>query len=88
MSFLYDHDKSLELMKNFHIITGIKTVIYNHELKTIAAFPYEECEFCSALSKVPEAHKKCRESTVEGCLLCKKHGNTEFLGNKCGNTDT
>ena len=68
----YDHDKLLEIMKNFHIITGIKTVVFDNELKTIAAYPYEECAFCSALSKVPEAYKKCRESTVEGCLLCKE----------------
>lgn len=72
MNFIYNHDKLLDLMKNFHIITGIKTVVYDHELKTIAAFPYKECAFCSALSKVAETRKKCRDSTIEGCLLCKQ----------------
>lgn len=81
MNFLYDRDKLLELMKNFYIITGIKTVVYDHELKTIAAFPYEECAFCSALNKVPQASKKCRESTIEGCLLCKKCGSLNIY--KC-----
>lgn len=81
MDFLYDHDELLELMKNFHIITGIKTVVYDHELKTIAAFPHEECAFCSALSKVSNAIKKCRESTVEGCLLCKNYGSLNIY--KC-----
>lgn len=81
MDFLYDRDKLFELMKNFYIITGIKTVVYDHELKTIAAFPYEECAFCSALSKVLEASKKCRESTVKGCFLCKQHGNLNIY--KC-----
>lgn len=81
MDFIYDHDKLLELMKNFHIITGIKTVVYDHELKIIAAFPYEECEFCSALSEVPEARKKCCNSTVEGCFLCQKRGSLNIY--KC-----
>lgn len=74
MEFVYDYDKLLELMKNFHIITGIKTVLFDHKLKTVAAVPYEECAFCSALSKVPNASKKCHESTVAGCILCKNYG--------------
>ena len=59
-------------MKNFHIITGIKTVVFDWELNPIAAFPYEECSFCRALSEIPEANKKCRDSTVEGCSISKK----------------
>lgn len=72
MDFLCDRDRLLELLRNFHIITDIKTVVFDHEMKTIAAYPYEECAFCAALSQVPEAQKQCHRSTVEGCLLCKK----------------
>lgn len=81
MSFIYDQDKLLQLMKNFYTITGIKTVVFDQELKTIAAFPYEECAFCAALSRVPAALKKCRCSTFEGCLLCKKRGSLNIY--KC-----
>lgn len=72
MEFLYDRDKLITLMNNFHIITGIKTVVYDNEMKPIAAVPYEECAFCHALSETPEARKKCDDSTREGCLVCKK----------------
>ncbi len=72
MDFLYDYDKLLSLMKNFHTITGIKTVVYDHEMKVVAAVPHEECAFCSALSKIPKAKQKCGKNTIEGCLLCKK----------------
>ena len=71
MRLLYDRDKLLDLMKNFHTITKIKTVVFDYELKVIAAFPYEECAFCAALDRIPETRKKCRESTVEGSRLCK-----------------
>ena len=81
MVFSYDHDKLFELIKNFHIITGIKIVVFDHELKIIAAYPDEECPFCAAMSKIPETCRKCHDSTVEGCLLSKKLGNLNIY--KC-----
>lgn len=74
MSFVYDRDRLLALMKNFHIITGIKTVVYDHDLKVIAAVPEKECAFCAALGEVAESLQRCSESTVEGCRLCKARG--------------
>jgi len=72
MAFIYNQEELLKLMQNFHIITGIKIAICDHEVKTIAAVPYKECSFCTALSEVPTARQMCYESTIEGCLLSKK----------------
>lgn len=74
MSFVYDRDRLLALMKNFHIITGIKTVVYDHDLKVIAAVPEKECAFCTALGEVAESLQRCCESTAEGCRLSKARG--------------
>lgn len=72
MAFVCDYDKLITLMRNFHLITGLKTVVYDHEMQVMAAVPQAECAFCAALNGVEESHRLCTESAASGCRLCKE----------------
>ncbi len=71
MTLSYNYQELITLMENFYLLTKIKTVLYDNKLNPIAAVPYEECAFCTALRHCNEARKLCESCTTEGGRLCK-----------------
>lgn len=73
MSVVYDLEKLNTIVRNFNVITKIKIVVFDTEMKVIAAVPVDDCKFCSALSVSAEMKNLCHKSNSEGCLISKKN---------------
>lgn len=74
MYFEYNVEKIENLLKDFYLITKIKTVFYDSDFNVIAAVPYEECAFCDAMSKNEETRLKCDYCTKNGLFNCRREG--------------
>lgn len=71
MDFSYDKEQLLSLMREFYTLTRIKIVICDNQLRTLAEVPEENCAFCTALRRNPEAAKLCNASMVTGGATCR-----------------
>lgn len=64
--------KLLELMKDFHLLTGIRIVIFDNEYNEILSYPESHCNFCARMHGNPETKKKCMESNERSFQKCRK----------------
>ena len=72
MFFEYDTQKIHNLLSEFYTLTKIKTVFYDSNLNVISAVPFDECSFCTELSKSEESCKKCNNCTIDGLRCCRE----------------
>lgn len=70
--------KLLELMKDFHILTGIKIVIFDNDYNEILSYPDSHCNFCALMHGNPETKKKCIESNERSFQKCQKTSKLEI----------
>jgi len=64
--------KLLELMKDFHLLTGIRIVIFDNEYNEVLSYPEAHCDFCSIMHGNIETKKKCIESNERSFQKCRK----------------
>lgn len=74
MQFEFDVEKITKVLQNFHTVTKIKTVLCASDLSVIAAFPPEECAFCTAMAKNKSSKVLCDSCTKNALLKCQKEG--------------
>lgn len=60
-----------ETLKYFHMLTGIRTVIFDTQYKEIFAYPKDPCKFCKTIGKNEELAKKCHLSDINAFEKCK-----------------
>lgn len=70
MEFIFKKEQLMELISNFYILTKIRIVIFDTEFNKVAAFPENECEFCSKIRQKKEGDFLCNQSDREACKLC------------------
>ena len=46
MRLSYDRSELLELMKDFHLLTGIRIVLFDPNFTALLSYPPEDCAFC------------------------------------------
>lgn len=62
MHFTYNKEKLIELMRDFHSLTKIKTAIYDNDFNYILGVPEKDSAFCTAV--------KSNEQGLNNCNLC------------------
>lgn len=71
MSLGYKAELLYEVMRNFHVITGIRMVIFDDEYNEITAYPETHCPICDCLQRHPEIRKECLKSNAHSFNTCK-----------------
>lgn len=75
MKLEFDREQLLELMKDFHILTGIRIVLFDDEYQELLSYPQNDCQFCHLLKHHPSTRDLCIQSdrrSFEQCQLKKK----------------
>ncbi len=62
------------LLKDFHLLTGIKIVIFDADYNELIAFPPSHCPFCRKMQTTPRCRRKCTESNLQSFRHCQKTG--------------
>ena len=58
------------IMRDFHILTGIRIVIFDSDFRELLAYPTDRERFCTLLRQTPEGNAACQRSDMEGCRAC------------------
>ncbi|MBR5538601.1 MAG: PocR ligand-binding domain-containing protein [Clostridia bacterium] len=76
------HDKELmELMENFHILTGMRIVLLDEKRTELISYPLGNETFCACMRSNTEFNRKCRESDALAAERCRK--NKELYISRC-----
>lgn len=62
------------LLKDFHLLTGIKIVVFDTDCEEIIAWPDSHCDFCRKMQETPHCREKCMQSNRQSFRHCKKTG--------------
>ncbi len=74
MSLLFRDAELFELMEDFYVLTGIRTVLFDEDFRELAAYPKGEHSFCHCMRKEPEFIKMCHKSDRQAFKKCRKTG--------------
>ncbi|MCD8230257.1 MAG: PocR ligand-binding domain-containing protein [Clostridiales bacterium] len=70
MRLEFDSNRLLQLMKDFHILTGIRIVLFDDEYQELLSYPGKDCAFCHRMKSSETGQKKCRESDAFSFRQC------------------
>ncbi|MCD8217374.1 MAG: PocR ligand-binding domain-containing protein [Clostridiales bacterium] len=70
MRLEFDSDQLLQLMKDFHILTGIRIVLFDDEYQELLSYPGNDCTFCHRMKSNPSGLENCRESDAYSFRKC------------------
>ena len=71
MSLLF-HDKELiELMENFHVLTGMRIVLFDENRAELISYPLGNDTFCACMRSDINFNRKCRESDAAATEKCR-----------------
>jgi len=70
MRLEFDSNQLLQLMKDFHILTGIRIVLFDDEYQELLSYPGSDCAFCHRMKNNPSGLKSCRESDTYSFQKC------------------
>lgn len=62
MKLEFNREQLLELMHDFHTLSGIRIVLFDDEYHELLSYPEQPCKFCSLLKVNPETRKLCDAS--------------------------
>lgn len=60
------------ILRDFHILTKIRIVIFDAEFRELLAYPADRELFCTLLRQTPEGTAACLKSDMAGCRTCAK----------------
>ncbi|MDW7658362.1 MAG: PocR ligand-binding domain-containing protein [Bacillota bacterium] len=67
-------DRVKELLCDFHILTGIRIVIFDDACRELLAYPEHHSAFCSLMKADCQLRQTCRQSDMASFETCKKTG--------------
>lgn len=67
-----DTEELKALLKDFHLLTGMKIVIFDADYEEVIAWPDSHCPFCRLMQSTPACRKKCMESNRKSFQHCRK----------------
>ena len=62
MKLEFNRQQLLELMRDFHTLSGIRIVLFDDEYHELLSYPEQPCKFCSLLKSNPETKGLCDAS--------------------------
>ena len=67
--------KSLtDLLRDFYVLSGMRTTVFDDNFIEIAQYPKELCSFCALLRSDSAMRDKCMQSDARAFNICKKSG--------------
>lgn len=72
MRLSYDRSELLELMKDFHLLTGIRIVLFDPNFTALLSYPPEDCAFCRGMKGSPATRRLCEKSDRASFQRCKQ----------------
>ena len=72
MALTFHENELMELMKDFHTLTGIRIILFDEAYNELMAYPPKEKNFCFCLRENPLFDKKCRKSDEASFRKCKE----------------
>ena len=67
-------DKLTKLVESFYKLTKIRVVVYDDDFNEVFGYPDKHSVFCDMMNSIPEIHKKCKDSAMRLCALCRERG--------------
>ncbi len=74
MSLLFRDAELFELMEDFYVLTGIRTVLFDEDFRELAAYPMGEHSFCHCMRKNESFLERCHKSDRQAFEKCRKKG--------------
>lgn len=68
----YDLKKMMELLKDFHSLTGIKICIYDRNENELCYYPEKYSSYCKLIRKDKAQEEKCKSCDKHAFRQCKK----------------
>lgn len=59
-----------QIVKDFYIITGVRSSIYDGNFNKILSYPEEHTKFCEIMHNNPETKAKCANSNLQAFKVC------------------
>lgn len=72
MTIRFDVQQLLDVMSRFNLLTGVKIMVADADLNTVASMPAADSTFCSMLKQHPAAAADCQRCTKAACLHAKE----------------
>lgn len=72
MALLFHDKELLELMENFHVLTGMRIVLFDENHIELISYPESAETFCACMRNHPEFYEKCCESDEKASAECRK----------------
>ena len=72
MDITIEKERVREIMKSFHILTGITFVFFDMNGKTILKYPEKNILFCSCMKAGKQTGKRCMECDKEALMHCRE----------------
>ena len=70
MKLEYDRQQLTGLMKDFHISTGMRIVLFDDEYRMLLSYPDHDCRFCSIMKSASASEHLCRMSDERSFRTC------------------
>ncbi len=74
MPLLFRDAELMELMQDFYVLTGIRTVLFDSDFIELAAYPKGEHSFCHCMRRDPEFLERCHKSDRQAFEKCRQKG--------------
>ncbi len=79
MSLLFRDTELMELMQDFYVLTGIRTVLFDADFIELAAYPKGEHSFCHCMRRDPEFLERCHRSDRQAFEKCRQKGELQIF---------
>ncbi len=76
MKFVFEKEKLIQLMRDFYTLTKIRLVVFDSDFNKVAAYPENECEFCSRIKESEKGRLLCAKSDKEAFERCHRDQNS------------
>jgi ligand-binding sensor protein len=81
MALKINSDKLMELLEDFYVLTGMRIVIFDDELKEIISYPVQPEAYCALIKKNPKSRKQCERCDINAFDRCRETGHLQMY--KC-----
>jgi len=70
MKLEFNHQQLMALMKDFHVLTGLRMVLFDDEYRELISYPQSSCAFCRSMKAVPDTRRLCDLSDGHSFRRC------------------
>lgn len=72
MKLEIDEKKLEQIMKDFHVLTGFRIVLFDNQYNEIISYPKHHCLFCQNMKTSPDTNLLCQKSDETSFAKCKE----------------